>query len=271
MRRAVWFAIAVALGLLFVVGFGSFAGPAAEPVAAVAQAAAPTEPAPVAQATVSSAPAELSCEAAISYGAVLNCDVANAAGFEARWSDGRVARVSSDGSLNHVPRAVGDVTVELVDSGTVVASATVTVKPDLHVVCGDGPQSEVYELVDDDRAEGWNYAYINPETGDRVLPGADDYPSDPGLTDYELIVIEEATWTAQCIVSSQAVDDLEGTVVWHLISAYMDEPLRVPIRNLWPFGGNHWNGVQPAEATVTITVGDVQASERMNVYFAGCT
>jgi len=266
MRRAVWLAIATALGLLIFVG-ASFGGEGATPVAAVAQDAEPVAP----TVAVVSEPAELSCASSLTYGQVLKCDVANAVGMEARWSDGRSAKVNSDGSLDHVPAAVGDVTVELLAAGSVVATASTSVEPDLHVVCGDGPESEVYELVDDDRAEGWNYAYINPETGERVLPGADDYPSDPGLTDYELIVIEEATWTAQCIVASQAVDDLEGTVVWHLMSAYMDEPLRVPIRNLWPFGSNHWNGVQPAEATVTISIGDVQASERMNVYFAGCT
>ena len=250
MRRAVWLVLVVALGLLLVVGFASFGGPGAEPVAAVARDVAPTEPTPpTSPVAVPTAPAELSCDASIAYGSVLKCRVANAVGMEAHWSDGRVARINSDGSLNHVPRAVGDVTVELVLAGDVVASTAIKVELDLHVTCGDGPESEVYELVDDDRAEGWNYAYINPDTGERVLPGAEDYPSDPGLTDYELIVVEEATWTAQCIVTPQAVDDLDGTVVWHLMSAYMDEPLRVPIRNLWPFGPNYWNGVQPAEAT----------------------
>ena len=202
------------------------------------------------------------------FGQIIECVSSGPADALVPWPDGTETPVGQHG---HAPKAVGTSVVQLVASDQqILAETAITIDVDLDVTCEEGSQKLVYELVpDDSRTEGWNYAYLNPETGGRVLPGADDYPVDPGMTPYEAVILDEAPRVGLCTARSAAAEALDGTYNW-VIDTGWGKPLNVPFDSFVPWSRDHWNGTQPGTATVTVEVDGIAASEMKNVYLSGC-
>lgn len=218
----------------------------------------------VAPATTSPA-VQLSCDD-VTFGEATRCSADGSDGAMIRWPDGVITA-----STTHAIDAVGHLDVELLVSGRVVATAAVTVTPDIDVECDEGHDDIVYEIVAwTDGEHGWGYVYVDPADGRTVLPGDDDYPIDPGLTQLDLVVVDEVVNTGRCQVISEALDAFDGSV-WIEFAAPYEEPLRLPLRTPVPFSRSDWLGTQPSEMTVTISVGGIDASERRSVYASGCT
>lgn len=212
----------------------------------------------------------LTC-AAGTYGSPVSCEVTDGAGLEVLWPDGSRSTVHVDGPITASVDAVGVVAAMVVDGDDVLVTAPLEIAPDLAVVCADGAVDTVYEIVPwADGEHGWGYAYVDPSDGREVRPGEPDYPADPGLTSLHLVEVERVTTTGRCEAVSAALDRFDGSV-WFEFDAPFEEPLRLPLRTPVPFSRSHWVGTQPAEMTVTISVGRIDASERRGVYVSGCT
>ena len=69
---------------------------------------------------------------------------------------------------------------------------------------------------------------------------------------------------------SEAAEAFEGEYRLTLDSPW--EPSQsTPMRIIGPSSKTQWAGTQPAEVTGTVTVNNITASERANVYQSGCS
>jgi len=211
---------------------------------------------------------------AAEFGEVIECaSNANGAGYELVWSDGHTSALDEFGVLidRHAPVAVGVVEVAVVDhDGLSITSTEVTITPDLQVACETGKTKDIYELAPSNTADdGWDYVYLHPDTGARVLPGNPDHPVDPGLTSWEAIVVGSAEATGECVASSDAAELFDGSFQFTMGTEWGENT--VPFDRLTPWSKSHWLGTQPGFIDVTVSVNDQSASERQDVYLSGCT
>ena len=141
---------------------------------------------------------------------------------------------------------------------------------DLAIECEVGEWKNVYEFAPSDTsANGWDYVYTNPDTGERIEPGDTEHPSDPGLTDLELVVVERVQETGVCTATSAAAEQHDGDITFTMGSVW--EEHSVPFSQLTPYSDHHWKGTQPGFIDVAVTVNDTTVSERRDIYFSGCT
>lgn len=210
--------------------------------------------------------ASISCTPqVVTYGSPVSCDVSATVASEVVWGDGGIGQ-ARDG-IDHV----GLVSVQLIsDIDTVIAATEVNVEPDLRLDCETDTWKNVYEFVaSDEHPNGWDYVYLDPVSGGKILPGHPVYPSDPGLTDLELVVLDRVQETGECTASSAASDAFDGDITFTMGSIW--EEHSVPFPRLTPWSDHHWKGTQPGFIDVSVTVNDTTVSERRSIYFSGCT
>ena len=160
--------------------------------------------------------------------------------------------------------------VLLSDVGVGLASSEEALVPDLTVTCEAGEWKNVYEFASSTTTDrGWDYVYVDPTSGDRIEPGHPDHPSDPGLTDLELVVEDRVRETGECVATSEAAKEFGGDITFTMGSVW--EQHSVPFSRLTPYSDHHWKGTQPGFIEVSVTVNDTTVSERRDIYFSGCT
>lgn len=196
------------------------------------------------------------------YGETVRCEATQGT---IDWGDGHT------GGFEHEVQAVGVIPVTVKDvAGRELASTSVTITPDLSVTCELAAEKNVYKMAPSDTSpDGWDYVYLHPDTGDHVGPGDPLHPSDPGLTEWDLVVLGRATEAGECTATSQAADDFDGSFEFTMGSAW--EEHSVPFAQLTPWSDYHWKGTQPGFINVTVNVNGFEASERQNIFFSGCT
>ena len=215
---------------------------------------------------------DCSTEAA-DFGTTIDCSSnADRDSYSLAWGDGYSTAMDESGILtgSHAPVAVGAVEVAVVDdSGATITSTTLTIEPDLSVVCESGIEKDIYELAPSTtRADGWDYVYFHPDTGEKVLPGNPDHPVDPGLTSWEPVITGSANAVGECVATSNAAEQLDGKFEFSIITEWGQNT--VPFPKLTPWSSSHWLGTQPGEIEVVVTVNDLSASERQGVHLSGC-
>ncbi len=210
--------------------------------------------------------ASISCTPqTITYGHQLSCDTSSTVGADVVWGDGH------RGGTTHQINLVGTVPIQLVaDSGIVIAATEVVIEPDLALDCQQDEWKNIYEFAaSDTNKNGWDYVYRHPSTGERIAPGHIDHPTDPGLTDLELVISGRAQETGECTATSKAADAFDGDITFTMGSKW--EEHSVPFSRLTPYSDHHWKGTQPGYIDVSVTVNDHTVSERRDIYFSGCT
>lgn len=211
----------------------------------------------------------ISCDAdTITFGESLTCETEG--DVSALVWPGEVTTVPDS---SHVPQAIGLHKVLAVDAaGRPLAAVGVTVTPDVRVECEEQDQEEpVYELVHTDlRPEGWDYVYVDPATDIRILPGDPDHPAQAAFEPLERIEVDRVRVTGLCRLKSDALDLFDGSKTLTLESEW-EPPLTTPVGIIGPASKTHWTGAQPGTVTGTVTIDGITVSERVGVYFAGCT
>ena len=223
--------------------------------------------------TVAAAPPTLQCDAELTFGESVSCSVSGPAAAVIDWADGSTEVLGEAGDAGavreHQIDAVGALTVSLVDGADVVATAPVTVVPDVRMDCGEAGEREVFELMYADELDYWGQVFINKETGARVEPGDADYPTVVVPSNWDPVVLDRVNETTTCRAESAALDAFDGRVEWLFESPYhYDRPISV--RAIYPSPAQSFQGVQPVNAILTVIVNDQSASERRGVYFAAC-
>lgn len=214
------------------------------------------------------ASATISCAPDVAtYGSPISCETSSTVAADVVWADGH----RTDTHTAHSPDLVGAVAVQLVaESGIVLAATEVMIEPDLEIVCEVDGWKNIYEFAaTDSNANGWDYVYLDPATGERIEPDHVDHPADPGLTELELIISGRAQETGECTATSQAAETFDGDITFTMGSVW--EEHSVPFAQLTPWSDHHWKGTQPGYIDVSVTVNDHTVSERRNIYFSGCT
>lgn len=206
------------------------------------------------------------------YGTAVSC--VGEGGVSLLWPDG----TTTETSASTTPRFVGDAEVVLLDAFDArVAAAPLRVTPDIDIRCGqrDEELRKVFELEHTElRSQGWDYVYRDTATGDAVRPGDPRHPSGGPEDGLERVLLSEAYSTGLCSIVSTASDDLADTlpVTYSMvIESPWESAQTTTMRIIGPSSKTQWAGVQPAILTGTVTINNVTASERTDVYQSGCS
>ncbi len=210
----------------------------------------------------------LTCDATVEYGSPVSCSASG--GHALGWPDGAETPIDA----SHTPRFVGESKIVLLsDAGTVLSAATIRIEPDISIECEDSDDDpkKIFELEHTElRETGWDYVFTDAATGDRVTPGDPRHPNGGAEDGLERIVLGETQATRACRLISQAGEDLDGEYQMTIVSPW-EEAQTTPMRLIGPASKTHWAGTQPAELTGTVTVNNITASERVDVYQSGCS
>lgn len=203
------------------------------------------------------------------YGGAVTCSAEGDGAHMLRWPDGAETALETA----HTPVFVGDASVEVIDEqGVVLAATPIRIEPDMSLECEAGDEvKKVFQLEHTDlRERGWDYVFTNIETGDLVRPGDPGHPNGGAEDGLEKVLLDEAKPTRFCRVVSEAVEALDGEYLLEIESPW-EAPQRTPLRMIGPSSKTVWSGTQPAELTATVTVNNITASERVDVYQSGCS
>jgi hypothetical protein len=136
-----------------------------------------------------------------------------------------------------------------------LASTSINISPDIALSCEVWRDEikKVFKLEKTElRARGWDYIFTDVETGETIHPGDPGHPN------------------GMCRITSQAAEDLDGSY-----SLTVDSPWEASqstsIKIIGPTSSTRWAGAQPGELTAVVTVNNVTASERAEVYQSGCS
>jgi len=215
-------------------------------------------------------PPTVTCDAEMAvFGEPISCVASGGDVANLQWPD---AVIGETAGSTHAPMAIGATEVVAVDAdGVVLAAVALTITPDIVLECGTSDEEKVvHELAATDlRPEGWDYVYVDPSSGDRVLPGDAAHPGQAPTSTLERIEIARAHSTSICRLSSEAAEAFDGTYELTLESEW-EPTMTTQQRIMGPASKTKWAGAQPGTLTGTVTVGSVTASERVGVYLAGC-
>ncbi len=203
------------------------------------------------------------------YGTTVTCSAEGDDAHMLRWPDGAETALEQA----HAPVYVGDGTVELIsESGLVLASTALRVEPDMALECEAGDEvKKVFQLEHTDlRDRGWDYVFTDIETGELVRPGDPGHPNGGAEDGLEKVLLDEANPTRFCRIVSEAAEALEGDYLLEIESPW-EAAQRTPLRMIGPSSKTVWSGTQPAVLTASVTVNNITASERVDVYQSGCS
>lgn len=204
------------------------------------------------------------------YGTYVKCAAGGGGATVLRWPDGMQTGLQN----TRIPLFVGDGAIELLDAEqTVLASLAIRVEPDISVECSDrdSEPKKVFALEATElRSQGWDYVFTNIETGETVRPGDAQHPNGGNEDGLERVLLDEAQSTGLCRLVSQAGEDFDSDYLLEVESPW-EATQSTPLRIIGPSSKTQWAGTQPAVVTGTVTVNNITASERVDVYQSGCS
>lgn len=206
----------------------------------------------------------------ITYGDRVKCAGGGVGAESIVWPDG--TRTDLQGT--HRPDVVGDGQIELRNADDMpVAIIDLTVLPDISLECTerDDDLKKIFQLESTDlRSSGWDYVFTDTSTGDIVRPGDPNHPNGGSEEGLERVLLGEAQSTGLCRIVSEAAEAFDGEYQLTIESPW-EATQTTPMRIIGPSSKTQWAGTQPAEVTGTVTVNNITASERTNVYQSGCS